>query len=282
MVTKIQVGSSFSAGKPKTKTGLARIRKGKLQRIRTRTRQGRPRRTTSTRKFPKIKRGRPITRKQVSVRLGVGIASSVQRTRPAIKPISLRRRKIKPPTFGRARAGARGRRPIRKKPKGRLVTVRKRPFRSERILRVASRGLGVPARQARRIKKRGFIGKGARTPLSQRSGFVREARGIPSDPNFIPFQIVPTPITKPKRTRKTRITRRGAPPITRRGAPPIRRVTGTTTFRFPQVFKSRAAARGRRPVRSGTTFTKRRLITVRKAKPLPRFDGSDFDVLSGF
>lgn len=203
-----------------------------------------PRRTPQ-RKLPVIKRVRQSRpSKQVSFRL----ASSVQ-TRPALKPLPPFRRKIKPPTFGRARAGARGRRPIRVKPKGRLVSVRKRPFRSEKILRVASRGLGV-----RRVPTRT---RQARTQLAQ----------------FVPFQQQrPRPTRGQKRLRSTPSKQRA-----------VRESFGAFAGAIqetPQFRIGRAIAEELPPVRVVRKLSK---VKLKADKPFPfaKF-GSDFDVLNLF
>lgn len=250
---------------------------------------GRARRTAK-RKLPVIKRvrqSRPA--KQVSV------ASSVQ-TRPAIKRIPLlRRRKIKPPTFGRARAGARSRRPIRVKPKGRLVSVRKRPFVSEKILRVASRGLGIASETKRErrlriasrvVRKR--VGARGRRPIREGRRFLSiQSRVIGRRP----------PLPRPRQVTKS-IAQRQQKPFTLIPFQEDRRVFRVASKRGLQ--RSRGTAGRKIAVRKGIGFLGRGVTDVARdigdvrstifdativGRPIKKVReqlGSDFNVLNLF
>ncbi len=132
----------------------------------------------------------PITRARR--RGGSGRIQESPRARPPPIPISARPRPVlgsdfgvlqpfrsprrpKPPLFGRARAGARGRRPIRTKPRGRLVSVRDEPFRTRptrvevaqpsgragRLITVSSRSILARGRKKKKVRqRRKRIGKG--------------------------------------------------------------------------------------------------------------------------
>jgi hypothetical protein len=135
-----------------------------------------------------------------------------------------------------------------KRPRPTRVTVASPSGREGRTITVSSRSRLARSELAKQRGKFGTAGfqKGARQPPSQRSQFVRESRGIPSDPTFLPFnepRIIRT--TKRKGRAKTLTKARGRivkqsrerPPQTRRlGDPP--RPAFESFIPFQQAFAS--------------------------------------------
>jgi len=135
-----------------------------------------------------------------------------------------------------------------KRPRPTRVTVASPSGREGRTITVSSRSRLARSELAKQRGKFGTAGfqTGARRPPSQRSQFVRESRGIPSDPTFLPFnepRIIRT--TKRKGRAKTLTKARGRivkqsrerPPQTRRlGDPP--RPAFESFIPFQQAFAS--------------------------------------------
>lgn len=227
------------------------------------------------RKKPKTKRLlKPVRPK--TIRIGSAPRPVVTVVTPRFSSTTARRlrpRKPKPPLFGRGRTGTRGRQPIRTKPKGRLVSVRTKPFRTKPTrVTVAS----PSGREGRTIT------------VSSRSILARGGKPSPR-PTFaslIPFQAQP-----PKSTRG-QLRSRGTP----QGRKTTKRLLTTVRQRAFKPLQFPLDELGQIGRRIGDTSVRQiveglpivavgRKISKTKFKsddpPFSEF-GSDFDVLNFF